>query len=466
MNELVWRYQLESTYTEVYAQEIGCTDDVLASAIDAHDDDTSVYVSADGFDNDSNYDGTQALPYRTVIHALNELQTGQSIITILDSEEYYTGESGTLTLNLDGIVLQGINGQTPTLTIDPTVASQEYMIDLKNSGKVINCKIVVPDDYASQVTCVRAYAGTIKNCTIDGATRDGVVMPATATALTVQNSIIKNSNNEGTTDGNGIRLDQGTLTISRSLIADNDRAGIYATGSAAKGLDADYITIAGNQYGLLGHGATNLTLNIKDSIDYENTIYDYYNTAGTIEYSCVGSVNGSPNTVGNYIRFNPFFIGNSDYRIRTLHNGYGDAFVTSPAIGVSSTGIDVGCYQMTRTTGATVYNEFITERPDTYIINPTPIEPKTFYSNTLRPKILKKGDVNILSIAWENMESEQFENLKILYDNEYEVYLSVDNGVSYQHYIIDVSKGFAKDIPVFVIDQTMRRGVSLTLIEV
>jgi hypothetical protein len=463
MSKLKWRYDVAGTYTESESIPIGCTVNTLASDLDGHNDSNCAYVSYAG--SDSTGDGTYANPYRTVLHALDNLDSNQTIITILDSNEYYTGKSGQLTLPLAGVTLQGLNGQTPTLTIDTGVASQEYMIDLTYSAKLKNVKMTVPDGYGSQVTCVRLYSGTFQNVTIETATRDGISMPATSSSVVVNKCIIKNIINDGTTDGNGIRIVEGQLDIDRTLIVDCDRAGIYSTGSTSKTIDGDYVTIAGNQYGLYGHNSTNLSVNFQDSILYENTIYDYYYTSGTLSYICVGSINGAPTLSNTQIRFNPFFVGSGDYRLRTVYNGYADANFSSPVYGVSSEGKDLGCYLMERTVSTENYIEFDTERSDNYVLGTMLVEGKLYYTNTLHPKIVAKGEVDTLTIGWNIVTETEFNNLLNMYNRQTNVYLSENDGITFSVYFVDRTKGMRRTKPLDKEDMDLWKNIQLVLIK-
>lgn len=464
--ELLFRYNLINNYSETLSTLVGSSTEVTSSLIDSHNDSTSVYVAKSGSDSGT---GTAADPFLTIHHALDNLG-GKTIITIRDSNSYYTGKSGELTFALSGITLQGEEGQSPTLTIDETVASQIDMLTISSSGKLLNCNVNIPNTYTTQVTGVRfTGSGTMKYCTINGATENGVHLDSSADSVTIESCVIKNCLNWGIDDGNGILVEDGDLTISRTAIYNNSRAGIYSNGSVIKSIDADYCTIAGNYYGYHGSDASNTTETFNDCILHVNKIYDYEPNSGTITNCCIGTVNGSPTLSGLNIRYNPLFVSNTDYQLRSLHNGYGIGDFISPCIDTSSGGIDIGAYNMTRTNNGESYQEFsinsITDATG-YETSIEQIDAKKYYLLSQKAKIVSKGKIYLLNLSFDSILQSEYENLKAMYELGGEIYLSIDQGATYKKYLIDTTKSFKSRIPLLKYDMDRQNNISLTLIEV
>jgi len=458
----IWRYLYEYLYTETMLIIIGNSTSIAPGDLVSHNDTNCIYVSWAG--NDTTGDGTSGLPFRTLQHALATMG-GKLIITILDSNEYYSGEGASLFLDLNGITLQGDSGQSPILTIDVGLASQIKMVEI-NNGAILNLKIVIPEDYTSQVTAVELNSGDIKYTTILDATRHGVWIPSGAGVCNIENSIIKDIKNEGTEDGNGIKFEEGTLNLSRCLLVDNDRTGLFCTGTDTKILNISHATIAGNQYGIHGQEATNLATTLLDSILYDNTIYDYNVLSGNIDYCCVGSINGEP-TIGGHsmVRFSPFFIGGGDYRVRTIYNGYSDGSFVSPIIGISSTGIDLGVYAMSRQASEQGYNQFETKRSDQFVKSIKPIEAKMYFTNSIKPKFTKKGTADFLTVNWKLITDIELENLKAMYNSNTTVFLSTD-GILFDQYFLNETKELKYARPLNVDDMDLWSDINLELIKI
>lgn len=460
--KFIWRYLYEFLYSETILIIIGESSSIVPGDLVQHDDTNCIYVSWAG--SDTTGTGTQALPFRTLQHALSNMG-GKTIITILDSNEYYSGEGASLFLDLNGITLQGNSGQTPILTIDTGLANQIKMLEI-NNGAVLNVKIIIPENYTSQITGVELNSGTIKFVTIQDATRHGVWIPSGSGVCNIENTIIKNIKNEGTEDGNGIKFEEGTLSLWRCLLVDNDRSGLYVTDSYSKTLNIDHCTIAGNQYGIHGQVATNLSLDIINSILYDNSIYDYNVLSGNIDYCCVGAINGDPTIGGhNMVRFSPFFIGNGDYRVRTIYNGYSDGSFVSPIIGIGSTGLDLGVYAMDRQSSEQGYNQFETERSDRFIKTVKPIEAKIYFTNSIKPKFTKKGVADFLNINWKLLTDSELNNLENMYNSSSAIFLSID-GLVFNQYLINETKELKYSRPLNVDDMDLWSEVSLELIKI
>ena len=312
----VWRYGIENLWTETPLLRVGASAYLTSTEVESHTDGNSVYVSWDGEDG-SGGDGTYALPYRTIQYAMAMMSSNHTIVTIKDSNYYYTGDGVDLYIDINGITIQGMEGQKPILTLNTSIASQVNMIRLQNQGKLINIELQIPEGYTEQVTGIDARAGTIQNVTIDGANKNGI-QKTTSGVVTIQNSEIKNCINDGEVDGSGILLQEGTLNLDHTLIHSNDYAGIRSDGTDGKVLGLDHCTVAGNQYGLHVIGSTNLGANIIDSIVYRNKVYDHYGSMAVYSYSCIGKINGSPTLTitTSTLRVNPLFISNVDFNLR------------------------------------------------------------------------------------------------------------------------------------------------------
>lgn len=429
-----WRYNLAKTYLETLITQIGSSSSVDSSYLESSNDDNCIYVAWAGDDVNA---GTSAAPVRTIEAALALIDTAHDIIEIKDSNTYDTDITGVHYLDIAGITVQGAAGQSPALLCD--TATQNYVCKLSYSGKLINVRILV-DDSGNQITGVEADSGTVKNVTIDGATREGISVPSGASTVLVYNTIVKNSLNRGSTDGNAVKIVAGTVTLSRCLLVDNQRAGVYYSGSTAKSTTIDYCTIAGNQYGVYGYGSTNTSVTVSDSIIYENAIYDYYHTSITCTKSDIGSISGL--TTFERVVLNPCFIGGSDYRIRTVENGYNDGSYTSPVIRYSSDGKDLGCYDYTRTTLTSTYDTFLTEVSPTFRWAKRFIDSKLNYTHTLSKRQTYRGYVDYLTVAWEDILKTEYDNLEAMVESEGNIFLSIDNGATYTEYLIDKTQDF------------------------
>lgn len=469
--KFIFRYGFTESWSETASQIVGASTSIALTDIETHSDENSVYVSWDG-DDGSNGDGTKDYPYRTIQYARDMMLTGQHIITILDSNYYYTGDAIDLLFTLDGIVLQGAEGQKPILTIDTGIASQVYMIRLQNSGKLINVELQIPSTYGEQISGVDARSGTLKNITIDGANKNGI-QKTTSGTVTVTNSIIKNSVNDGETDGSGILLQEGTLNIDYSLIHSNDYAGVRVSGSSSKVLAYDHVIIANNQYGTHETDATNLAMTIEDSIIYKNKIYDHYGSSAVISYTCIGKINGSPTLTAatNMLRLNPLFISNTDYRIRTKYNGYADNLLTSPCESVASDGTDMGCYQFVRSSTGQSYLEFEITPSSSYTPGKRLVDGEMVIVKANYPKIIKRGSLNTLALGWSGQDNaltnDEYTALELMFDNDNdEIYLSIDRRVTFTKYLIDKTKGISANRGLVKEDNTVMLNASLDLIEV
>jgi hypothetical protein len=464
-----WRYGKVETWLEDPLHIIGSSADLELTDIETHSEENSVYVSWYG-DDGTGGDGTEDFPYRTIQYARDMMDSGQTIITILDSNYYYTGDGIDLYFDLDGIILQGAEGQTPTLRINTAIANQITMIRLQNGGKIINCEIQVDEEYDEQTTAIDARDGEIKNVTINAANKYGI-QKTTAGQVDITNCIIKNSVNDGVIDGSGITISEGTLNIEYCQITGNDYAGLICTGTSSKTITIDYCTIADNQYGIKTSGSSNVDLSIFNSIIYKNKIYDHYGDDGEYEYTCIGKVQGSPtlSTTTSILRINPLFIGEGDYNIRSKYNGYGDSLMLSPCLGISEDLIDLGCYQYTRTLSSIDYTSFTTSPPLTFSKSKIAIDAKLITVKSLKSKLLSRGIVNKIDLQWngnDNVLTEnEYNNLGLLFEFEGNVYLSIDEGETYSQYEIDKTRGFRGDRCLIIQDNMLHTNVSLTLYE-
>jgi hypothetical protein len=460
----IWRYNFIRVYQEILQTIIGLSRDITSDYLEAHSDTNCIYVSWAG--DDGTGDGTSALPFRTIGTAMGARDTAHDIITILDSNTYdsnMTAYTGDAFIDIDAFTLQGAAGENPSLLVD--TSTQSYVCKISNGGKFINIGILSIADSNNQITAVEILEGIIKNVEINGATKDGINVPAAATTVNITNTTVHGCLNKGTIDGNGIKIQGGIVNLTRCLINGNYRSGIYCVGATAKLLNMDYCTIAENQYGLNAYSSTNATINITNSILYNNKIYDYYHNLITIcTTSCVGSIYGLSNF--SRIVFNPFFISSTDFRIRTVENGYNDGSYTSPVIGQSATGKDLGCYDYSRSLVSEIYTEFNTERSDTYKNSLKSHDVFLTYTDAGLPKQVKKAYINSLYLAWESMINTEVDNLKLLYESEGNIFLSVDNGVIYTEYKVDKTKDFERLLGLGIIDYTGYKNIDLNLLEI
>jgi len=469
--KFIWRYGMIESWSETLIKIIGASNLIEYIDIEAHNDDNSVYVSWDGEDG-SGADGTSTYPYRTIQYAKDMMNSNQTIITIMDSNYYYTGDAFTLYFDINGITLQGMEGVKPILIIDTTIASQISMIRLQNVGKLINVEIQIPIGYSEHVIGIDAREGDIKNVTIDGANKNGI-QKTTADIVNIDNTIIKNSINDEEIDGSGILFQEGTLNVSYSLIHSNDYAGIIIDGSGTKLLNINHSTITNNQYGIHLINCSNLNMNVIDSIVYKNKVYDHYGSIAVYSYSCIGKINGSPvlTPLTNVLRINPLFISNEDFRLRTKYNGFGDNILTSPCVGLSSMHDDMGCYQYVRSLTGQNYQEFESPSPDSYNDRQVPIDAKILTVRSLSSKLILRGLKNYLNLEWSGNDNilteEEYNNFRAMFlHSTSEIYLSKDNRETFIKYLIDKTKDMSGSRGLVIMNNMLRKNISITLIEV
>jgi hypothetical protein len=167
---------------------------------------------------------------------------------------------------------------------------------------------------------------------------------------------------------------------------------------------------------------------------------------------------------GTRIRFNPFFVGSGDYRIRTLENGYSDGSYTSQVIGTSSEAKDMGCYYYSRGITSQGFSQFQTETTDKYMRTVKPIDAKIYFTNTIKPYLVKKGFAEYLDVSWTNLVEKEFNNVKAMYEATGSIYLSIDGGTTYTEYMIDKTRELSFDRPVNLSDMNFWSGVNLSMI--
>jgi hypothetical protein len=465
-----FRYGFLESWDETPLYILGASSSLEFEDIEEHSEINSVYVSWEGSD-DTLADGTENHPYRTIQYAKDMLFSDQYIITILDSNYYYTGDYLDLFFDLDGIVLQGVEGQKPVLRIDTNLSNQILMTRIQNGGKLINVEIQIDSSYTGQVTGIDAIDGTIKNVIIDASNRYGLQKNSSGT-VNVYNTIIKNSINDGEIDGNGIYMSEGELNLDHCLIYGNDHSGIFCTGSENKTVSLDHCTISNNQYGIHTINSSNLSLTILNSIIYRNNIYDLYGSDGDISYTCIGKIQGSPTlqTENVVLRINPLFISYEDFRLRSKYNGFGDDLLLSPCLNVSDVGGDLGAYEYSRVLVNQSYIEFDISVPISLSYDKVPVDSTFLTTNTLKCKMIVKGFLNKLSLSWSG-EDNALTNLEKLsledmFESEGDIYLSTDNQISYKQYIIDKSKGLHFEKALNTLGNTLKLNCSLELYEV
>lgn len=465
-----FRYGVTDEWLETLLYLIGTSNEITYDQLESHTDENSVYVSWAGSD-DTSADGTSSNPYRTLQYAKDMMTSDQTIITILDSNYYYTGDAIDLYFDLDGITLQGAEGQTPILRINTSISSQISMIRLQNGGNILNVEIQVDTAYSEQVTAIDAREGTIKNVTIDSANKYGI-QKSTSNTVDIYRTIIKNSINDGTTDGSGIYISEGELNLDHCLIYGNDYAGIHSYGTSSKTITLDQCTIADNQYGIHTINGSNLSLTVNNSIIYKNNIYDMYGSDGDFYYTCIGKVQGSPtlHDASNVIRVNPLFISTGDYRLRSKYNGYGDSLLLSPALGISDVSGDIGVYEYTRTLSGQTFTEFYVTPPISSSQGKVSVDAKLLTTNTLKNKMVLRGMLNRVELKWSGEDNALTElehsSLEDMFETEGDIFLSIDEQVSYKRYVIDKTRGFNSDKAINNRTNTLKLNVSLTLYEV
>jgi len=165
------------------------------------------------------------------------------------------------------------------------------------------------------------------------------------------------------------------------------------------------------------------------------------------------------------VRFSPFFIGGGDYRVRTIYNGYSDGSFVSPIIGISSTGIDLGVYAMSRQASEQGYNQFETKRSDQFVKSIKPIEAKMYFTNSIKPKFTKKGTADFLTVNWKLITDIELENLKAMYNSNTTVFLSTD-GILFDQYFLNETKELKYARPLNVDDMDLWSDINLELIKI
>ena len=464
-----FRYGFIETWEESLLHIIGASDLLNSEDIEEHNEYNSVYVSWDGSD-DTSADGTESNPFRTIQYAKDMLYSDQTIITILDSNYYYTGDAIDLYFDLDGITLQGVEGEKPTLLIDTSIANQISMIRLQNGGNILNVEIQIDTSYSEQVTAIDAREGTIKNVTINSANKYGI-QKSTSGIVSIYNTIIKNSINDGTTDGSGIYVSEGELNIDHCLIYGNDYAGIHFYGTGIKIVNLEHCTISSNQYGIRNIDSSNLTLTVNNSIVYRNNVYDHYGIYGDYSYSCIGKVQGNPGIDDGevVVRNNPLFVSYEDFRLRSKYNGIGDELLTSPCLGISDNGGDLGVYEYNRVLSGQVYTEFEVTPPIKVSYIKSPVDSSFITTNTLKNKMIVRGFLNQVSLSWngdDNALTElEFLDLKNMFESEGFIYMSTDNEITYNKYLIDKTRGISSDRAINKENNTLILNTSLILYE-
>jgi hypothetical protein len=470
-NKYYFRFGMTENWLETLLFIIGASASMTATDVQGHANENSIYVSWAGEDG-SGADGTQEYPFRTIQYALDYLDETHTIITILDSNYYYTGDGSSLYLDISGFTLQGAEGQKPILILDTLLASQERMVRLSSAGTLINVEIQVPESYLTQCLGIEAYDGTLKNVTILNANKNAI-SKLTSGTLAMDNCYLTGSRNEGSVDGSGISIAEGVINAAHCLLADNDYCGIIATGAAAKEVNLNYCTISNNQYGVNVAGCSNLELNISNSINYRNRIYDHYGDIATYSHTCVGKIQGAPTLTPstNNIRVNPLFVSNSDYRIRTKYNGYANVVMQSPCLGMSDTYYDLGCYQYTRSLSGQTYTEIELPAPDKITKTKSAVDSKLITTILLTTKLLKRGIKNRLDISWSGSDNvlteDQFNLVQLMFMSEInDVFLSVDNKLTFIKYLFDKTKESVGSRSLNVNENTYHQDINISLIEV
>ncbi len=477
LTDFYWIYNIIKTYTETLLYQVGQSSLLTNDDIEEHNDSNSLYVSWDG--EDGTNDGSSGSPFRTIQYALEYIALNPSMdiamITILDSNYYYCNDDTTDTITLNGIVLQGESGQTPVIKINNDSGSLtcSNMITMTKNGsdqaKLINIKLEGIDDY-TQFNGINILDGIIKYCTVDGMTKSGIRSgTGTVEDAEISNTMILNTENGGTSDGDGIYIDEGSWTISRCLLHTNTRAGICITGASSKTIDIDYVTLSNNFYGINSSGSTNESITIDNYILFDNLIYDYYGYSGVLTNGCIGTISGitTSNLNGMTTRFNPLFVSTSDYRLRSVHNGYATEDISSPVIGASSEYKDLGCYDYYRIVTNSTGTDFFTNRPDGYKKTTRKIDAKNYYTGTGKCFGYQRTSAEILDLSWDDLEDAQFQNLKALYDQTDIVYLSDTDGDTGEliPYLLDYTNNLSYARKVNKNDLSYWSNVSLSLIK-
>lgn len=476
---MIWRYNYSITYTETLDQPIGSSSssnistvlpvkDVGASGTGSE----SIFISEDG--DDSGGSGTQADPYRTLDYALNNLSSA-SVVTILDSGTYYSGVSGQTFLDLDAITVQGAVGQSPIITVDTSLGGQTEMVDISNSGGLINVQLIIPSTY--DIKGILISSGVVYNVTIDGCTQNAVETDGTGT-MTLRYCKIQNGIKSGVGYGNAIKINQGTMTVENCLITDNAANAILLDGGTTKTITVNNGTLANNLYGFNLGTSSNNSITINNSIIYGNQAFDYNGNGGNINYSNVPRINGSANRTGTTIGLSPLF--DSDYRLKSIYNGtdsiyvfsacIGTNLVTGEGIGISSDGeSDLGCYVVTRAITNQSFTEFTTGKSLGLIYSQRSINAALYFGKNKKARIVKDGKVNFVTVSWQGetnvLTQSEFNNIKAMHELGGDIYLSVDGGVNFKEYKIDDTQQFTYEPGVNKEDIDVWMNVSIGLIE-
>ena len=184
-------------------------------------------------------------------------------------------------------------------------------------------------------------AKTVKFCTIHGCLGIGLDdYSTTASASTIISVVIYGC-------GSGIVTAAGGLSLSWSLIYNNDKTGAYI---ASVLNSIDHVTVCGNYYGI--QFTSTFAGAFRNSIIAGNS-FGIVSLAGVgIDYcDIMDSVSTVIDTAlpGN-ISENPLFISlltdSEDFRLKSIETGYS---VESPCLDIASDGWDMGCYKRLRT---------------------------------------------------------------------------------------------------------------------
>jgi hypothetical protein len=148
-------------------------------------------------------------------------------------------------------------------------------------------------------------------------------------------------------NGNGVKLSYGGNTIDENLIYNNT---IYGTWSDYTVQIFTHNDFYGNAYGLyLESNSSGITY--RDNISHQNSLYGIYSEIGLVVTYCNitdATYNiSSPTGAGATFTDNPLFIdttvGSENFNLKTIELGY---TITSPCSDSSSTGIDIGAYDV------------------------------------------------------------------------------------------------------------------------
>lgn len=442
-----WRYGIINEVSEVENNIVGVgTTEIVHSEAD------SVYVSADT-GSDTTGDGSYAMPYATIQKAIDNI--GSKVkVTIIDNAIYYANEVAGNYITLDGIILQADIGKQPTLTIDTGKAYNDRLVYIINGGTIINF-ILQGIEAVEDITGIVLDYGTVKNCEIKNMTYCGIDIYDGY----VQNTIVHDIS--GLNETYGIKINGVTgsdIIIQECLLYNCGMYGIYCNATSPT---INHCTITDNLNGIVA--INNSLIELNNNIIYNNRLYDVDCQNGIYGINCIRKTKYK--IIETTIRSNPLF--GDDYKLMYTVGTPKTIGIISPCIAMADDGKDLGCYNTTRIINSIVTGSFETERPLIRKQRKEPINANKYTTYNLKKVNYADGFIEILYLAWPDnyvLTVGEIENLITMYETD--GYVQLDEGDSYETYIIDKSNQFQWSKSLNIKDNTYYMNIELELIKV